>query len=179
MYNAPQLLSQIDAHAWWILGGFAVAMLFQWIWLVACIRMAQRDRVYSMPLFCTFFWFAHDTGCGCPISRLICRLRPLVSQMFLVGLFGAALLIRRRGPLGQTVLMWSTFTGMTVFWLLTTGIFYGAGFRSWPYLGAGAVAVLGGAAMTYLVSTRSALGALIGPPRDGRTAGPAPAEVTG
>lgn len=38
-------------------------MIFQSVWLIECVRVARRERVYSMPLFCTFFWFAHDTGC--------------------------------------------------------------------------------------------------------------------
>lgn len=63
LYHPHQLLGLIDQNKWWILGGFAIAMIFQWIWLIECVRVAKRDKVYSMPLFCTFFWFAHDTGC--------------------------------------------------------------------------------------------------------------------
>jgi hypothetical protein len=63
MYDAQQLLDQIDHNTWWILAGFGVAMTFQWIWLIECVRVAKRDSAYSMPLFCTFYWFAHDTGC--------------------------------------------------------------------------------------------------------------------
>jgi len=63
MYDPQELLNLIDANKWWILGGFGIAMVFQWVWLIECVRVARRERVYSMPLFCTFFWFAHDTGC--------------------------------------------------------------------------------------------------------------------
>jgi hypothetical protein len=63
LYDPHQLLDLIDQNKWWILGGFGIAMIFQWIWLIECIRIAKRDRVYSMPLFCTLFWFAHDSGC--------------------------------------------------------------------------------------------------------------------
>ncbi len=63
VYDPVQLLAVIDGDKWWILGGFGIAMVFQWWWLLECIRVARRDRVYSMPLFCTFFWFAHDTSC--------------------------------------------------------------------------------------------------------------------
>jgi uncharacterized membrane protein len=63
LYDPQQLLNLIDENKWWILSGFAIAMIFQWWWLIECIRVAKRDKVYSMPLFCTFFWFAHDTGC--------------------------------------------------------------------------------------------------------------------
>jgi hypothetical protein len=228
MYDAQRLLSEIDAHRWWILGGFAVAMIFQWVWLIECIRVAKRDRAYSMPLFCTFFWFAHDTGCVARFHDwfvtydhwyLKCfwfglltaaalevaffaqvirygreELAPELSpRLFVLGLvvvqiaasttwellksfggdplyqaspaltmvsyplLGAALLLRRGSSLGQSVLMWSSFTGMSLFWFVTAGIFYGEPFRSWQYLGAGAVAVLGGSAMTYQLSGRSTL----------------------
>jgi uncharacterized membrane protein len=63
MYDPQQLLNLIDQNKWWILGGFGIVMVFQWIWLIECVRVAKRDRAYSMPVFLTFFWFAHDTGC--------------------------------------------------------------------------------------------------------------------
>jgi hypothetical protein len=63
LYDPHQLLNLIDRNKWWILGGFAIAMIFQWWWLIECVRVAKRDKAYSMPLFCTFYWFAHDTGC--------------------------------------------------------------------------------------------------------------------
>jgi hypothetical protein len=222
------LLSDIDQHRWWILGGFTVAMVFQWVWLIDCIRVAKRDRAYSMPLFCTFFWFAHDTGCVARFHDwfvtydhryLKCfwfglltaavlevvfmaqvvkygrdELLPQLSTanfvtvlvlvqaassltwellktfggdplyqaspaltMVSYPLLGAALLLRRKSPLGQSTLMWSTFTGMTVFWFITAGVFFGEPFRSWQYLGAGTVVAVGGIVMTYLVSGRSRL----------------------
>lgn len=64
MYDPVQLLANIDHNKWSILIGFSIGgLIFQWIWLIECIRMAKRERVYSMPLFLTFFWFAHDSGC--------------------------------------------------------------------------------------------------------------------
>ncbi|HEY1970564.1 MAG TPA: hypothetical protein VGH89_21605 [Pseudonocardia sp.] len=62
MYDPQDLLRRIDQNAGWILMAFAFAMVFQTVWLVECFRLARRQRVYTMPLFCTFFWFAHDTG---------------------------------------------------------------------------------------------------------------------
>lgn len=63
MYDPVQLLANIDHNKWPILIGFSIGgLIFQWIWLIECVRVAKRQRVYSMPLFLTFFWFAHDTG---------------------------------------------------------------------------------------------------------------------
>src|SRR5262245_52139611 len=63
MYDPHELLALIDQNKWLILAGFGVMMVFQWVWLIDCIRVAKKDRAYSMPLFLTFFWFAHDSGC--------------------------------------------------------------------------------------------------------------------
>jgi hypothetical protein len=228
VYQAPELLSRIDEHRWLILSAFAVAMIFQWIWLIDCVRVGRRDRAYSMPLFCTFFWFAHDTGCVARFNEwfntydhwyLKCfwlglltaavleliffaqvlrygraELLPMLGQRAFAGvlvlgvvvsavtwellkellgdplyqaspalamlsypIFGAALMFRRRSAIGQSVTMWANFTAMTVCWFIASAIWFGGGFRSWQYLGAGVVAALGGAVMTYLVSSRSEL----------------------
>jgi hypothetical protein len=230
MYDPQQLLGQIDANAAWILGGFAIAMVCQTVWLVECIRLARRQRVYTMPLFCTFFWFAHDTGCVARfhewffvydhwfmkcfwVGLLTAVILELVffyqvvrygrdeilpgisTRTFVVGLvvvqlassatwelfkyivndplyqfsplltqisypfFGAAMLLRRRSAMGQNVIMWGGYSVMAVVWVVTTGLWYGPAFRTWQYFGGGAVAILGGVVMTYLVSSRSPLAA--------------------
>jgi hypothetical protein len=63
VYDPAELLARIDDHTAPILIGFGIAMAFQTVWLVDAILTARRDKVYSLPLFCTFFWFAHDVGC--------------------------------------------------------------------------------------------------------------------
>jgi uncharacterized membrane protein len=226
MYDPQVLLSLIDQNKWWILGGFGIAMIFQWVWLIECVRVARRERAYSMPLFCTFFWFAHDTGCvarfddwfnvydhwfmklfwvglcTAVILELIFfsqvikygkdELVPGISTTtFVAGLvvfqiaatvtweylkfvmddplyqasptltmlsyplFGAALMLRRRSTIGQNVTIWWTFTAMSVVWFITIWTWYGEAFRSWQVVAGGLVAIIGGLAMTYLVSDRS------------------------
>jgi hypothetical protein len=238
MYDPRQLLAQIDANAPWILGGFGIAMVCQTVWLVECIRLARRERAYTMPLFCTFFWFAHDTGCvarfnewfnvydhwfmkffwlgllTAVILELIffyqvvqygrAELLPWVNaRTFVIGLvvvqigssatwelfkyivndplyqfsplltlisypfFGAALMLKRHSAFGQNVIMWGAYTAMAVVWMITTGLWYGEPFRTWQYFSGGAVAIVGGAIMTYLVSSRS--------PLENRTPVPEPA----
>ena len=63
MYDAFDLLQRIDDNAIPIMAGFGLAMVFQTIWMVDCLRVARVEKRYSMPLFCTFFWLAHDAGC--------------------------------------------------------------------------------------------------------------------
>jgi hypothetical protein len=92
MYDPHELLNQIDQNKWWILGGFGIAMIFQWIWLIECVRVAKRDRAYSMPLFCTFFWFAHDTGCVARFDDWFGVYDHWFLKLFWVGLITAAIL---------------------------------------------------------------------------------------
>jgi hypothetical protein len=59
-YEPFELLARIDAHRVPILVGFAVDSVFQVGWLVLAFTVARRDRAYSIPLVCTYYWFAHD-----------------------------------------------------------------------------------------------------------------------
>lgn len=60
MYDPGVVLSTIDSQALPILLLAGAAMVGNYVWFVAAFRAARRDRVYSIPLFCTFYWFAHD-----------------------------------------------------------------------------------------------------------------------
>lgn len=92
MYDAQQLLATIDANRWPILAGFGIMMVLQWIWLADCIRVAHRERVYSLPLFCTFFWFAHDTGCVARFHEWFVVYDHWYMKCFWFGLLTAAIL---------------------------------------------------------------------------------------
>jgi lipid-A-disaccharide synthase-like uncharacterized protein len=92
MYDPHLLLNVIDQNKWWILGGFTIAMIFQWIWLIKSIKIAKRERVYSIPLFCTFFWFAHDTGCVARFSDWFNVYDHWYLKCFWFGLLTAAIL---------------------------------------------------------------------------------------
>ncbi len=39
-----------------------LAMVGNYIWFGGAIAAAKRDHVYAIPLFLTFFWFAHDSS---------------------------------------------------------------------------------------------------------------------
>jgi hypothetical protein len=92
MYNPHDLLGLIDQNKWWILAGFGIAMVFQWIWLIECVRVARRDRAYSMPLFLTFFWFAHDTGCVARFNEWFNVYDHWFLKLFWLGLLTAVIL---------------------------------------------------------------------------------------
>lgn len=223
MYDAPQLLQQIDDNTAPILIGFALAMVCQTIFMVDAVRIGARERVISIPLFCTFFWFAHDVGCVVRfddwfnvydhwflkafwlglVSAMLLELvffwqavrygreelLPSWTERAFAGLIavgalgtivaweylkavmndplyqaspaltmlalpitGAALMIRRRSAVGQTVTIWAAFTVMAVCWWTTTIVFYEGFFREWQYVVVGVATVIGGAAMTAVVA---------------------------
>lgn len=214
MYEAGQLLARIDDHTVPILLGFGIAMTFQTVWLVDAFLVARAESTYSLPLFCTFFWFAHDLGCvarfdewfnvydhwflkifwlgllsalllellflrqawlyghaellpsrsrgewavllgGGAITAVVAweLLRAIFDDPLYLGapaltlvsypVFGIALLVRRRSARGQTVRMWVCAAGITTFWWLTTVGYFGGEFRSWQFISAGALTLIG------------------------------------
>lgn len=60
MYDPHDLLARIDANLWPVLIGFGIDSIFQVWWLANAVAVARRDQAYSIPLFCTYYWFAHD-----------------------------------------------------------------------------------------------------------------------
>ena len=219
MYDGRELLWRIDHHTAPILIGFGLAMVFQTLLMVSAVRVAARDRHISIPLFCTFFWFAHDLGCVVRFDTWFHTYDHWFMKCFWVGLlsalllefvyftqilkygrqeyapswtqaqfaaliaagavvavvaweyfrsmmgdplyfagpaptmvsyvvFGAALYLRRRSAVGQSIVMWGSFTAMAVAWWVTVGLWFTAAFRSWQYIAMGAVCFLGGLAMT-------------------------------
>jgi hypothetical protein len=62
MYEAQAILDAIDRHTIPILVGFGLAMVLQNIAMITAVVMTRRERWISIPLPCTFLWFAHDLG---------------------------------------------------------------------------------------------------------------------
>jgi len=60
MYEAQDLLLRIDEHKWAVIAVCALAMIGNYIFFVEAFRVARRDRIVTIPIFCTMFWFAHD-----------------------------------------------------------------------------------------------------------------------
>lgn len=62
MYEAKAILDAIDRHTIAILVGFGLAMVLQNIAMITAVLMTRREGWISIPLPCTFLWFAHDLG---------------------------------------------------------------------------------------------------------------------
>lgn len=89
MYQAQEMLAAIDQNSVPILIGFGIAMVLQTIWLVDAILVARREKLYSIPLFCTFFWFAHDLGCAIRFDLWFNHYDHWFMKFFWLGLFSA------------------------------------------------------------------------------------------
>jgi hypothetical protein len=60
MYDAHELLAHIDQNKWPVLIVCAFAMIGNYIFFIEAFRVARRDKIVTIPIFCTMFWFAHD-----------------------------------------------------------------------------------------------------------------------
>jgi hypothetical protein len=60
MYTAHDFLTRIDDHKWPVLIVCAFAMIGNYIFFIEAFRVARRDKIVTIPIFCTMFWFAHD-----------------------------------------------------------------------------------------------------------------------
>jgi hypothetical protein len=65
MYDTRAILDAIDHHTIPVLVGFGLAMVLQNIAMVTAVVMTRREGWISIPLPCTFLWFAHD----CAVDR--------------------------------------------------------------------------------------------------------------
>lgn len=62
MYDPQMILTAIDNHWLPIMIGFGLAMVLQNIAMVTAVVMTRREGWISIPLPCTYLWFAHDLG---------------------------------------------------------------------------------------------------------------------
>ncbi len=92
MYEAADLLNRIDHHTAPILIGFGIAMLLQTVWLVDALRIAGSEQRFSIPIFCTFLWFAHDLGAVIRFDDWFNVYDHWFMKLFWLGLLSALLL---------------------------------------------------------------------------------------
>jgi hypothetical protein len=62
MYSARQVIAFQNHNEWKIIAVCTVAMMFNYGWFFAALRVARRDRRYSVPVFCTMFWLVGDSS---------------------------------------------------------------------------------------------------------------------
>jgi hypothetical protein len=62
VYDPAVLLDAIDTHTVGVLTGFGLAMVLQNVAMITAVLVTRRTGVISVPLPCTYLWFAHDLG---------------------------------------------------------------------------------------------------------------------
>jgi hypothetical protein len=60
MYDPFEILNRISEHAWPIVLLCGLALAFNYAWYIEEIRLARRDRCYTMPPAVTLVYLAHD-----------------------------------------------------------------------------------------------------------------------
>lgn len=62
MYDPWQVLATVDRSPWLFLALCGSAMIANYVWFINAYRVSMRYRIINIPVFCTLFWFAHDTS---------------------------------------------------------------------------------------------------------------------
>ncbi|MVU80825.1 hypothetical protein GPX89_26670 [Nocardia sp. ET3-3] len=62
MSNPQPIFDALDAHIVPVFALSGLAMLGNYIWFFAALKVAKAHRTYPIPVFLTFFWFAHDSS---------------------------------------------------------------------------------------------------------------------
>ncbi len=60
MYDYRELLALIDENRVPVLVLCAFAMIGNYIFFAEAYRISRREKIFTIPIFCTMFWFAHD-----------------------------------------------------------------------------------------------------------------------
>lgn len=92
MYEPQTILDAIDDHTVLIMLGFGLSMVLQNIAMITAVVMTRREGWISIPLPCTFLWFAHDLGVVVRFDTWFNDYDHWFLKLFWVGLLGALLL---------------------------------------------------------------------------------------
>ena len=92
MYDPQMILTAIDQHRIPILIGFGLAMALQNIAMVTAVVMTRREGWISIPLPCTYLWFAHDLGVVARFDTWFNTYDHWFLKLFWIGLLTAFLL---------------------------------------------------------------------------------------
>lgn len=146
----------------WFLKLFWVALVFTalaaWVFLFQFLRYGQREWLpqVSRPMFVGLVLCGLLLSCGVWLALKAVLQDELF--LFAFGLtafwcapFGMALMLRRGSRKGQSVLMWSGFLAIPLFYWPATAIYLGPYFQSPAWLALGAAAVIWGIANIVLL----------------------------
>lgn len=92
MYDSALILRALNHHTVPILVGFGLAMVLQTVGMVTAVVMTRRERWISIPLPCTYLWFAHDLGVVVRFDTWFNKVDHWFFKLFWFGLLSALLL---------------------------------------------------------------------------------------
>lgn len=92
MYDTRAILDAIDNHTVAIMVGFGLAMVLQNIAMITAVVMTRREGWISIPLPCTFLWFAHDLGAVARFNTWFNVYHHWFLKLFWLGLLSALIL---------------------------------------------------------------------------------------
>lgn len=134
MYDPHAMLQTIDANRVPILLLCSLAMVANYVWFAEAIRVARRDRSYSMPLAATYFFLVHDASFVALYSKWFNEYAHWYCELFWVALvvttlmeiiflsqtlqYGRAELFPTLSPFAFTGVIFAGVTAVAVIWLL-------------------------------------------------------------
>ena len=62
MYDVPTVIENINNNVARFLVFGGIGMICNWWLLIHCVRLGFREKTYSIALFVTYFWTAHDVS---------------------------------------------------------------------------------------------------------------------
>lgn len=92
MYDPQDILYALDAHTVPLLLGFGAAMALQTIAMITAVVVTHREHWISIPLPCTYLWFAHDLGAVVRYDSWFNQYDHWFLKCFWLGLLSALLL---------------------------------------------------------------------------------------
>lgn len=92
MYEQQAILDALDTHTVPIMLGFGLAMVLQNVAMGVAVWMTHREHWISIPLPCTYLWFAHDLGVVVRFDTWFNDVDHWFFKLFWVGLLSALLL---------------------------------------------------------------------------------------
>jgi hypothetical protein len=62
MTDVESIFQALDAHKPVVFALCALAMIGNYIWFIAALKVAKQHQAVPIPVFLTFFWFAQDSS---------------------------------------------------------------------------------------------------------------------
>ena len=99
-YDPAAVLRSIDDHKVALLVPCAIAFVLNYVWFIDGMRVARRERLYSMPIAATYAFMAHDLAYVGHFSTWFGAGGHWFTQLFWVGMTLSFLM--------ELVLLWQT-----------------------------------------------------------------------